>query len=150
MSFGGPLPTLTSPVKVDHVFLPCFCLNSQNWTLERFGKSHFSAFKSLLLSPFFTLFCRPCGVYYRVRYLLSFLPPLPPPTVSSSFPPSSHSFSPSLLFFLSVTCIPPSSYFTRLSPPPHFFLPYFSSLPALPPFLSSLPLTPESLPPLPL
>ena len=78
-----------------------------------------------------------------------FPPPLPPTVSSSSFPPSSHSFS-TLLFLLSVTCVPPSSYFTPLSSPPHFFLPYFSSLPSLPPFLSSFPLIPKSLPPFPL
>ena len=139
MSFGGPLPTLTSPVKVDHVFLLCFCLNLQNWTLERFGKSCFSAFKSLLLSPFFTLFHRPCGVYYQVRCLLSFLPPSPPTVSSSSFPPSSHSFSPSLLFLLSVTCIPHLVLLLFLPLLTSFFLTSLHSLPfhhSFHPFLS--------------
>ena len=138
MSFGCPLPTLTSPVKVDHVFLLCFCLNSQNWTLESFRRSCFSAFKSLLFHfvPQ-AIWCVLPGKMPSV-----FPPPLPPPSLpnvsSSSFSPSSHSFSPSLLFLLSVTCIPPSSYFTPL-PSPSFFLTSLHSLPfhhSFHPFLS--------------
>ena len=148
MSFGGPLPTLTSPVKEDHVFLLCFCLNSQNWTLESFGKSYFQP----LNHCFYLLFhFVPQAIWcVQVRCLLSFLP-LPPPSPTSLLLHSLLLLILSLLLFLlSVTCIPPSSYFTSLSPPPHFLLSSFSSLPSLPPFLSSFPLTPQSLPPFPL
>ena len=75
MSFGGPLPTLTSPVKVDHVFLLCFCLNSQNWTLESFGKNCFQP-----LNHCFSL----CSTGHMVcpGKMPSVFPPPPPPEQS--------------------------------------------------------------------
>ena len=79
--FSGPLPTLTSPVKVDHVFLLCFCLNSQNWTLESFGKSCFQP----LNHCFYLLFslCSAGHVVCPGKMPSVFPPPLPPPSPTS-------------------------------------------------------------------
>ena len=76
------------------------------------------------------------GVCYHVRSVLAFsLCFLPPSQQLSSF---SCSLSLSLLLFpLSVTCIPLSSYFPSLSLPVHFFILFTP----LPPFLSSFSLT---------
>ena len=133
MSFGGPLPTLTSPVKVDHVFLLCFCLNSQHWTLESFGRSCFSAFKSSLF-------------HFVPQAIWCVLPGMmpsvfPPPLPLLPRPP----LPPQRLFFFVLSLF---SFFFSFSFS-SFFLTSLHSLPfhhSFHPFLS----LPQSLPPFPL
>ena len=133
MSFGCPLPNLTSPVKVDHVFLLCFCLNSQNWTLESFGKSCFQP----LNHCFYLLFslCSAGHVVCPGKMPSVFPPPLPPPSPTSLLLRSLPLLILSLLLFSSFSLSLVSLHHLILL----LFLPLPSSLLLFTPFPSTIP-----------
>ena len=149
MSFGGPLPTLTSPIKVDHVFLLCFCLNSQNWTLESFGKSCFLAFKSFAFIFFFHFVLQAMWCVLPGKILSVFSSPLPTPQPSlllRSLPLLILSLLLFSSFSLSLVSLPHLILLLFLPILTSFFLTSLHSLPFHPSFHPFLSLPNHSLP----